>query len=282
MNYGSEVWGFKQSNAIDRVHLQFCKRLLGVKKTTQNDFVYGELGRTNYQTKRYLLIIKYWFKILLSDDRKYIKIIYKEMLNDFDMVPNTVNWVSLVRHLLLSLGFYEVWMHQGVGNIKSFISILKQLLTDTFIQNWRARLEESSRANFYKVFAIFQLQPYLDKLSVSKFIQALSRLRMSSHRLEVESGRWVKPVPVPFNERKCTVCHVLEDEYHFVLECSLYQDLRKKYISKYFWSGPNMFKFLELLNSSNTSCIRKLCCYIFHSFKLRTEFLYRGQRDHSI
>ena len=39
LNYGSEVWGFKQSNAIERVHLQFCKRLLGVKKTTQNDFV---------------------------------------------------------------------------------------------------------------------------------------------------------------------------------------------------------------------------------------------------
>ena len=115
--------------------------------------MYGELERTNYQTKRYLLIIKYWFKILLSDDRKYIKIIYKEMLNDFDMVPNTVNWVSLVRHLLLSLGFSEVWMHQGVGNIKSFISLLKQRLTDIFIQNWRARLEEPSRANFYKVFA---------------------------------------------------------------------------------------------------------------------------------
>ena len=133
LNYGSELWGFKQSNAIEGIHLQFCKRLLGVKKTTQNDFVYGELGRTNYQTKRYLLVIKYWFKILLSDDRKYIKIIYKEMLNDFDIVPNTVNWVSLVRHLLLSLGFYEVWMQQGVGNIKSFISLLKQSLTDTFI-----------------------------------------------------------------------------------------------------------------------------------------------------
>ena len=105
-----------------------------MKKTTQNDFVYGELGRTNYQTTRYLLIKKYWFKILLSDDRKYIKIIYKEMLNDCDMVPNTVNWVSLVRHLLLSLGFYEVWMQQGVGNIKSFISLLKQRLTDTFIK----------------------------------------------------------------------------------------------------------------------------------------------------
>ena len=41
LNYSSEVWGFIQANSIERVHLQFCKKLLGVKKTTQNDFVYG-------------------------------------------------------------------------------------------------------------------------------------------------------------------------------------------------------------------------------------------------
>ena len=32
LNYGCEVWGFIQGNAIERVHLQFCKQLLGVKK----------------------------------------------------------------------------------------------------------------------------------------------------------------------------------------------------------------------------------------------------------
>ena len=72
LNYGGEEWGFSQANVIERVHLQFCKRLLGVKKTTQNDFIYGELGRTSCITKRYILIIKYWFKILLSEDVKYI------------------------------------------------------------------------------------------------------------------------------------------------------------------------------------------------------------------
>ena len=49
-NYGSEVWGFHPGYAVDRVYMQFCKRLLGVKKSTQNDFVYGELGRMSLQT----------------------------------------------------------------------------------------------------------------------------------------------------------------------------------------------------------------------------------------
>ena len=41
---------FFKGSAVERVHLQFCKRLLGVKKTTQNDFVYGEFGRTSLLT----------------------------------------------------------------------------------------------------------------------------------------------------------------------------------------------------------------------------------------
>ena len=44
LNYGSEVWGVVQGNIIERVHLQFCKRLLCVKKNTQYDFVYEECG----------------------------------------------------------------------------------------------------------------------------------------------------------------------------------------------------------------------------------------------
>ena len=65
--------------------------------------------------------------------------------------------------------------------------------------------------------------------NVSKYLTALSKLRMSSQRLEVEAGRWLKPNRIPLDEIKC---FFLEDEFHFVLECSVYAELREKYISK--------------------------------------------------
>ena len=52
LNYGAEVWGLSQAMPIERVHVQFCKKLLGVKQCTQNDFIYGELGRTSLTVKR--------------------------------------------------------------------------------------------------------------------------------------------------------------------------------------------------------------------------------------
>ena len=33
------------------MHLQFCKKLLGIKRSSQNDFLYGELGRVPQQNK---------------------------------------------------------------------------------------------------------------------------------------------------------------------------------------------------------------------------------------
>ena len=222
MNYSCEVWGFSQANQVERVHLSFCKKLLGVKKSTQNDFIYGEFGRTTYQTKRYFIIIKYWFKILSAHNNKYIKIIYELMLRDIERLPRKVNRASLVRHLLMTLEYYDILLGQGVGSYDGFMSILKQRLTDNFVQNWHSRLEESSRAVFYRSIASFKFQPYLEHLNVNKFSQALSKIRVLSHRLEIEAGRWARPHSTPINDRKCLVCQVLEDEYHFIIECQMY------------------------------------------------------------
>ena len=75
-------------------------------------------------------------------------------------------------------------------------------------------------------------------------------------------------------------CQILKDEYHFVLECPDYKDLRKQYISQYYWRRPSMFKFIDLINSSNINCICKLCVFIFYAFKLRSDLLYgAGSRN---
>ena len=100
LNYGCEVWGFYKSKAIETVHLQFCKRLLGVKQTTQNDFIYGELGRVDFPSRRYVSIIKYWLKVVNSDNRKLIKRIYNVMLEDAVIQPNKQNWAMSVKHFL--------------------------------------------------------------------------------------------------------------------------------------------------------------------------------------
>ena len=112
----------------------FVKKILGVKKCTQNDFIYGELGRTSLSVGRCYIIIKYWLKILMCDDCKYIKYIYKMMLLDLGERPNKINWAWLVKEMLAKMGFYDVWLNQGVGNIQLFFSLFRQRLNDIFFK----------------------------------------------------------------------------------------------------------------------------------------------------
>jgi hypothetical protein len=81
---------------------------------------------------------------------------------------------------------------------------------------------------------------------------------VSSHRLQIDSGRWTWPLRTKIDERKYAICNILEDEFHFILECSLNTDLRKIYIHKRYWKHPNMIKYVELLTIENVKIVRKL------------------------
>ena len=271
LNYGCEVWGFCQAKQIERTHMMFCKQLLGVKTSTQNDFIYGEFGRTDYYSRRLYRIIKYWFKIIHADNRKNVKLIYNLMLYDITERPHVKNWVSLVKNLLSNLGFFHVWVAQGVGDEKIFLSIFRQRVSDHFIQNWQQRLNESSRASFYRHICVFQFQPYLEKVVHKKFRNAISKLRLSSHRLHIESGRWNRPHPTPRENRLCSTCNTLEDEFHFIFECTLYNDERQFLIKPYYRRRYSMFKLIELFQSSNKNILSKLGNYIYKCFEKRTE-----------
>ena len=99
-----------------------------------------------------------------------------------------------------------------------FMNIFKQRIRDVFIQNWENDLSNMSRATTYNLFKSFEFQEYLNKISIKKYRTSLTKLRVSSHKLEIESGRWTKPVKTPRTERVCKFCHTLEDEFYFVIE----------------------------------------------------------------
>jgi len=142
------------------------------------------------------------------------------------------------------------------------------------MQIWNGRHQDSSRANLYKHIASFKFQSYLNVSKITKFRVSMSRLRLSAHRLCIETGRWTKPYSIPVNERKCLTCNVIEDEYHFVLECFMYKDLRNVYIPVYYRSRPNMQKFVELITNENENVIKKLCVFVHKAFIIRSHHTY--------
>ena len=102
------------------MYLKICKRKLGVKLSTKNNFIYGEAGRVSYINTRYLNIIKYWLLICNSSNTKYIKSVYNTLKLNNERHRNNINWVSQEQTLLSTLGFYDAWLSQGVGDNNLF------------------------------------------------------------------------------------------------------------------------------------------------------------------
>jgi len=43
--YCSDVWGISNCTDVNKIHIRFCKNILGGKHHTPNACIYGELGR---------------------------------------------------------------------------------------------------------------------------------------------------------------------------------------------------------------------------------------------
>ena len=268
LNYSCEVWGFHNARDVEQVHLSFCKRVLGVKKTTQNDFVYGELERVPMSIERYIRVLNYWLKIVTGEKSALVSAVYQEGLRTIDDSCK-YSWCRSVRTMLFQFGFGDAWYNQGVGNVDVFCKCFRQRVYDIYKQGWTGRLCDSTRADFYRIYKDnFSFSAYLDIVDVKAHRIALTRLIVSSHSLRIESGRWERPV-IPRNNRLCTQCHKLDDEYHLLLECTLLQDLRNRLIPKYYWYRPSMIKCLELLKCNRRKVTRNLAKFVYIGLALK-------------
>ena len=62
--YGSELWGFENTIDIERIHLQFGKNILHLRKSTPYYMVYGELGRLPLSINIKMRMVGFWNRLV--------------------------------------------------------------------------------------------------------------------------------------------------------------------------------------------------------------------------
>lgn len=170
-----------------------------------------------------------------------------------------INWASDVKKILNEIGFNAVWNKQTIDSLT--LKVINQRIADLAKQDIFGKIEDSQKCHFYKYLVDgFYLQCYLRKSVPVKFQQCISKLRLSSHPLAIETGRYNN---TPRTQRNCFSCkNYVEDEFHFILVCPVYIEYRKNYIKKYFYEKPSMFKLLQLFNNENLKDMCNLGKYI--------------------
>ena len=180
------------------------------------------------------------------------------------------NWVTGVKQLLDEYGFGYVWLNPLSVNQNNFCKVFKRRVIDCFMQKWHDEVYNCGVLCSYRHFKnAFEYETYLDVLPFN-LVHFISKLRLSSHPLRIETGRYGR-ARVDRNERHCIFCNEsdLEDGYHFICVCTAYNDIRKIYIGKQFYSHPSFFKFCDLMKSVKKTELVNLSKYIKEAFQIR-------------
>ena len=272
LSYGCEVWGFCIADPIAKLHLSFLKSVLNVKKSTPNCFVYGELGVYPLHLERKIRIFKYWVKIVNSSECSFIRQMYNELVSQSILQPSTKTWVTLFKEMLFKMGLGEYWEYQDLINPKFYITEFTQRLYDNYDQEWSSEVEKSTQHRLFKhVKFDFCFEQYLH-LNNSALRTSITKIRLSSHLFNIERGRWGKK-KVDHKDRICSSCNVIEDEYHCIVECPLYSEIRKGLLPQNLLTKPSMYNFIEYFRCNVEERFHKIGKLCFRIMKKHKEGL---------
>lgn len=266
--YGSEVWGAYSIKEVDKLHLRFCKNMLGVRSQTSNVAVMGELGRFPLTILCRERLLKQYLKIMKNPNSLMYNVFFD--LKSTNILISNNSWALSVKNLLNDLGFAFLYDPVNFDVNTDYFPMLKQRLRDQYLQEWSDTVDNQPKLDYYKKFKTeFCYEKYLDIVDNSNFRKELSRFRLSAHNLEIESGRFEN---IDRDNRKCKICNInVESEYHFLLVCPKYRDIRRKCCINS--SFPSLKKFYCIMSSKKHKTIRNVAKFVSCAMNLRKEML---------
>ena len=264
--YSSELWGMKECSAIEKIHLQTLKQFLHLPTQSPNAIVYGETGRYPLSVTAKIRVIKYWLRILRMDPSRFPRKVFDMMLHS-----GNNSWIIDLQNLLYRHDFENEWNSQCVQNEVQFLRILKERLVGEFVQNWSDTIAVSDRYAFYRSFkTVFTKEKYLFVIDKQIFRDIMIRFRAGLSSLYVHRYRFYID---ELDQFICPSCNEEdEDEEHMLYRCPAYEDLRKKFIFRFF----EPFAHIEidyLFATDDVEIIRSLSMYLFYAMKRRDDAL---------
>ena len=157
-----------------------------------------------------------------------------------------------------------------------------EIVKTDFINRWVSNInaDQSTRMGTYASFKKdFISERYLDLIPAVKHRIALTKLRTSSHNLEIGRGRYVRPRVSP-EQRLCGTCHVIDDKIHFVTKFRVKACERKSFFQNMSFVDPNFTvlddknKFVYLMQSQDQRTLRWFAKFLYNSFNICNEIIY--------
>ena len=271
--YCCEVWCITENrnvcsnnlvNAADNTYYEFlnlsmCKYLLGVRRNTSNIASRGELGRYPLMLDFIMHSLKYKKRISQLEG----SLVHDAYIDDLKLEKS---WAKSLDNLHKNLNLTENF------NLRD--------LQKHYSDCWIAELQKSTKlCSLALAKSTFSIEKYVTTLPFTDR-RDFARLRTSSHTLEIEVGRYNRP-KVDRELRTCKLCKsgLVEDERHFLLNCSYFKEERElhaeiftKNLPLILEDTPDCFKALFSCSNGSLAACKAVCKLAKSLSALRFEY----------
>ena len=267
--YASDVSGFESCDILERLCIQFYKIILRAKKTTPNTILYGELGKYPISIAVKSRMIGFWQKLINGKSDKISYKLYKILLALHEKDIFHSKWLLSIRNTLHKSDKDLTWLSQ-VAHV-NIAKVVKTKLIENYKEVWKMSVFESPKCLNYRIFKqAFHFENYFSILP-SDLALPFFHFRSLNHKFPIEWGRYLG---IERDDRVCELCrlHRLGDEYHYVLECTYFDDLREKYLPRDLFTAPNTVKLQKVMSSGENDTellfkIAKYCKVVLKTFR---------------
>ena len=272
---------------------QKCSRIiLSVNRKTSRLAVLGELNRYPLFLKALSQCINYKLSLVgRPNQNSLVTGAITEM--QAMSVRGQDCWLSRVNKIQQLLGIVNLPYWKGSG--KKITSSLKSKFDRYWlecvnkIKTGHDQLDHNKLRTYNTLKASFTREPYLDLVRNRNQRAFLSRLRVSSHNLAIERGRWTRPV-TPASARFCGYCShstspstptatptspppaspqkQVDTEFHFLTQCNAFVSERNLVYGEMSAHVPN---FAQMSDQQKFATM--LCPTTAHSAKLIHRFI---------
>ena len=260
--YGAEVWGglintnddeatfWKKAETlpVEQFHLKIIKSSLMVHSKASNAACRGETGRYPILIHIVKLMLNYWKH--MEKNKHDNPLLHEAMLCELENSNNKGSWFYTVNAVMkLFCG-----THPSSAPDSRQINRVIYNMKSSYERFWKSQLGDpynpTGKLSLYrKIKPAFRMEKYLDDIPKHIHRRALTALRISAHKLEIEVGRYSRDY-TPRQNRFCTLCNnagsaQTGDEFHAIMHCPSFAAQRENLRDKVAGDAPLFNKLNE-------------------------------------
>ena len=233
--YGACIFGATEQKVLNTVQNKASRFFLGLPSKSSNLASLGDMGWATVKCKQYTEVVRLLFRLRNMNRNRLTYHIFQwgfRLCNNF----HKKNLEFSIKKMLVGTHNITLFRAEEVEDkkvkLRDFYQSVMELECDKWVTElWNDdRNPNGNKLRLYREYKhMFKAEMYVT-LHVPLYIRRyFAMLRAGSMPLNIEMGRYSKP-PIPLQERICTLCseNCIEDEKHFLMQCTLYEDIREE------------------------------------------------------